>query len=235
MKTAWGKKESFLIHILLWMSVTGYSAMSQKTEKSSDSELPPGQRKVDNFPILRIGDIPELDKKTWTLAVTGAVEDTLTFSYDQLLSLDTVQVRSDFHCVTGWSRQKNRWTGVLIRTLLGQIKMNADARFLSFLAADGYSTSLPIEECLGDMDMLAFRWEGKRLDSKLGGPVRAVIPEKYGYKSAMWLTEIRVTVEQKPGYWEKRGYSNSADPVKEERTENENPAGNSTKTDSSDL
>jgi len=211
-------KEIALVIILIGMSFSGCTAVSQEVNQS-DSKLPPGQRETDNFPILRIGEIPDLDKETWSLNVTGAIADTLTFTYNQLLELDTVQVLSDFHCVTGWSRQKNRWTGVLIRTFLKQIKLNENAKYLSFLAADGYSTSLPISECLSDVDMLAFRWEGKRLDKTLGGPVRIVIPEKYGYKSAMWLTEIRVTVEQELGYWEQRGYSNTADPLKEERIE----------------
>lgn len=206
------------LHLLLWTGITACPALSQEAEKT-DTPLPPGQRAVDNFPILRMGEIPELDQEAWTLNVTGAVEDTVTFTYSRLLDLDTVQVLSDFHCVTGWSRQKNRWTGVLIRTVLEQVRLKPDAKFLTFLAADGYSTSLAIEDCLSDVDMLGFRWEGRRLDNNLGGPVRAVIPEKYGYKSAMWLTEIRVTVDQEPGYWEQRGYSNSADPMKEERIE----------------
>ena len=218
MKILWNLREGILITGLIWISISGCTAFSQE-KKQSESDLPPGQRKTDNFPILRIWDIPELDKETWTLTVTGAVEDTVTFAYNQLLGLDTVQVLSDFHCVTGWSRQKNRWTGVLIRTVLDQIKLNPDAKYLTFLAADGYTTSLPISECLSDVDMLAFRWEGKRLDKTIGGPVRVVIPEKYGYKSAMWLTEIQAPVDQELGYWEKRGYSNSADPLKEERIE----------------
>ncbi|NQT25073.1 molybdopterin-dependent oxidoreductase [candidate division KSB1 bacterium] len=225
MKISWKKQGILLLHILLWMSMTSCSAVSQQVVES-ESTLPSGQRKVDNFPILRIGDIPELDEENWSLTVTGTIEDSATFTYNQILDLDTVQVLSDFHCVTGWSHQKNRWTGVLIRTFLEQIKLNADAKFLSFLAADGYSTSLPISECLSGVDMLAFRWEGKRLDNKLGGPIRAVIPEKYGYKSAMWLTEIRVTVDEELGYWEKRGYNNSADPKKEERMD-EHPTVNS--------
>lgn len=211
------------IILTVWSALAGCAAVSQDAGSPSDA-LPPGQREVDNFPILRIGDIPDLEKETWTLTATGEVQDTAVFTYDRLLELDTVEVVSDFHCVTGWSRRDNRWTGVLIRTFLDHIRLKPEARFLSFLAADGYSTSLPISECTGDQDMLAFRWEGKRLDKDLGGPVRVVIPGKYGYKSAMWLTEIRATAEKELGYWEKRGYSNTADPGAGDRFSDE-PAG----------
>ena len=94
------------------------------------------------------------------------------------------------------------------------------AKFVTFRGADGYTTSLAIEDCIGDDDILAFCWEGQNLEKSLGGPVRAVIPSRYGYKSCMWLVEMKLTKKQQLGYWEKRGYSNSADPWKEERRGN---------------
>jgi DMSO/TMAO reductase YedYZ molybdopterin-dependent catalytic subunit len=181
------------------------------------SGLPPGQSAVDNFPVLHIGKIPDLDWTNWRLTITGRVRDTLSLGWREFLSLDTVQTVNDFHCVTGWSRLENRWTGVLIRDLFKKAHPDTSANYVTFKAADGYYTSLALEECTGGEDVLAFRWEGKLIDKTLGGPVRVVIPGKYGYKSAMWLTEIILTKEKERGYWEERGYSDSADPWKEER------------------
>ncbi|MCW4032372.1 MAG: molybdopterin-dependent oxidoreductase, partial [Candidatus Bathyarchaeota archaeon] len=55
------------------------------------------------------------------------------------------------------------------------------------------------------------------LEESLGGPMRLIIPDKYGYKSAMWVERIKFTAIKEFGYWEKLGYSDSADVWKEER------------------
>ena len=133
------------------------------------------------------------------------------------MALESVEMVSDFHCVTGWTRLDNHWKGVRIRTVLQLAGPKESANYVTFVSVDGYTTSLPINECTGDEDILAFRWEGRDLDKDNGGPVRIVIPDKYGYKGALWIQELRITKEQELGYWEQRGYSNSADPWKEER------------------
>lgn len=179
--------------------------------------LPPHQRETDNFPILHIGKIPDLNRDNWTLEVKGEVQNKIKMTWNDFIQMDTVHSLSDFHCVTGWSRTKNLWKGVRIRDILDKAGLKPKAKYVLFKAADGYSTNLKIEDCTGDDDILAFEWEGKPLPREQGGPVRVVIPEKYGYKSAMWVTEIVVLKKDKKGYWEKRGYSNSADPWKEER------------------
>ena len=193
-------------------------SLSAQQPDSLANRTPPGQRLIDDFPILRIGKIPDLNRDNWKLKVNGRVKKKLKLRFGDLMALDTLTSVSDFHCVTTWSRLDNHWTGVRIRTLLEAAGLKKDARFLTFKSADGYSTSLPIELCTGDDDMLAFRWEGVDLTAELGGPVRCVIPGKYGYKSAMWVTSIKATARDELGYWEKRGYSNSADPWKEERS-----------------
>ena len=112
---------------------------------------------------------------------------------------------------------KNRWVGVRIRDVLAEAEPRPSAKHILFRGADGYSTSLPLSECTGDDDLLAFRWEDKVLDASLGGPVRVFIPSKYGYKSTMWLTEMEITKKEIRGYWEMRGYSDTADPKTNDR------------------
>jgi len=193
--------------------VCAADSLQQKTR------LPAGQRQTENFPILRIGEIPDLNRSNWVLEIKGEVRNRLKMTWNDFIQMDTVHAISDFHCVTGWSRLQNLWTGVRIRDILDRAGLKKGAKHIFFKAADGYSTNLMIADCTGDDDILAFEWEGKPITNELGGPVRAVIPGKYGYKSAMWITEIQVLKKEKKGYWEKKGYSNSADPWKEERYE----------------
>jgi len=183
----------------------------------SDCRVPPGQKVIQDFPLLHIAKIPDSDRENWTLHVTGEGKDTLLLRWNDFVALDTVASVSDFHCVTGWSRLDNHWVGVRIRDVLQLADPERSAKYVTFRSQDGYTTSLPLSECTGDEDILAFRWEGKDLDKNRGGPVRVVIPEKYAYKSALWIVEMKLTERQELGYWEQRGYSNSADPWKEER------------------
>ena len=198
------------VGIILFIMVV--AVQGQESDK-----LPPGQRETGNFPILRIGEIPDLDRKSWSLKISGEVEHQVTWDWTAFSQLDTVHIQTPFHCVTGWSRVQNDWAGVLIQSILKIVKPTDKARYVTFKGADGYETSLAISECTGPQDILGFSWEGQDLDKFKGGPIRAVIPGKYGFKSAMWLIEMKLTEEQELGYWEKRGYSNSANPWKEER------------------
>ena len=57
----------------------------------------------------------------------------------------------------------------------------------------------------------------KPLENEHGGPVRLVVPKRYAWKSAKWLKAIELHAEDRPGFWEVRGYHNDADPWLEER------------------
>jgi DMSO/TMAO reductase YedYZ molybdopterin-dependent catalytic subunit len=97
------------------------------------------------------------------------------------------------------------------------VKLKKDAHFVIFEAAAGYTSNIPIIEARKDNVILAHSFFGKSLPRPHGAPVRALVPDRYFYKSAKWLEGIKFTVQDEPGYWERRGYSNSADPWREER------------------
>jgi len=82
---------------------------------------------------------------------------------------------------------------------------------------DGYTTSLDVPGLLEDDVILAYKHDGKPLDESLGAPLRLVVPKKYAYKSAMWIERITFMKTKKLGYWEKRGYSDTADAWKNDR------------------
>ena len=81
----------------------------------------------------------------------------------------------------------------------------------------GYTTNVRLDRFADNDVLLAHSWHGKLLSQAHGGPVRIVMPKWYLWKSAKWLRRIEFTTDDRPGYWETRGYHNEADPWKEER------------------
>jgi len=183
----------------------------------SEQRIPPNQRVTSKFPVLHEGAVPKFDPKTWNFVVEGLVEKPLKLMYAEFLKLQKTTSVSDFHCVTGWSRLDNKWEGVTFKTIVDLVKPLKEARYVTVVAEGDYTTSLLLEDLLQDDVLLAYKLDDESLSSEHGGPLRLVVPKKYAYKSAKWVRKLKFTEEQELGYWEKRGYSNTADPWKEER------------------
>jgi DMSO/TMAO reductase YedYZ molybdopterin-dependent catalytic subunit len=190
------------------------------TGKPGDKErdrLPPGQRIVKDWPVLDLGVTPKLDLEKWRLRIDGAVESRVIWNWNDFLSQPHLEVTSDIHCVTGWSRYDNRWVGVSASHILSLVKPSPQAKYCVFYSRDGYTTNVSLERFAEDNVMLAFKWNGDVLSAAHGGPVRILMPDWYFWKSAKWLRRIEFSEDDKPGYWEIRGYHNQGDPWKEER------------------
>lgn len=179
--------------------------------------LPPGQRETVDFPVLDLGDQPNLSTRDWSLSVGGMVDNPIRWDWDAFMAQPQTELVSDIHCVTTWSRYDNAWTGVAARHLLSLVRPRKDARFLLLRSFDGYTTNIPLTRFADDDVLLAHSWQGQRLSREHGGPVRAVIPKLYFWKSAKWLRHITFSDRDTPGYWELRGYHGEGDPWKEER------------------
>ena len=185
-------------------------------EEFGGDRLPPGQRETDRFPVLSKGDVPSIPADP-TLDVWGAVADEQSVSLDELKTLESERQRQDFHCVTGWSRFDCEFDGVTFPTLADHVGVDDDAVHVLFHSHDGYTTDLPLSDCLREELLLAWAFDDEALSSEHGGPLRAVTPHKYAYKGAKWLSGIEFLVEPTRGYWEQRGYSGTANPWNEER------------------
>lgn len=179
--------------------------------------LPPGQRLVQGFPVLDLGIQPDVPLEKWSLDIKGLVENPVTWDWQDFLAQPQIRIVTDFHCVTTWSTFDNRWEGVSFKHLLDVVRPNREARFVLFTSHDGYSTNLPLTVLNDDDVLLAHHWNGQPLAPEHGGPVRMVIPKRYGWKSAKWVKELVFLASDRPGYWEVRGYSNTADPWTEDR------------------
>ncbi len=179
--------------------------------------LPVDQTETEKWPVLDLGIVPRLDTATWRLAVDGAVETPLSLSWQDFLALPQVEDVQDFHCVTGWSRMDLRFGGVRLETVLALAHPRAEATHVLFHAHDGYTTNLPLEEALKEDVLLAHAVDGAPLPVEHGGPCRVVTPELYAWKGAKWIARVEVTTRNVRGYWEERGYSDTAHPWRNDR------------------
>jgi DMSO/TMAO reductase YedYZ molybdopterin-dependent catalytic subunit len=187
-----------------------------RTVAAPGIRLPPGQHEVKNWPVLDLGAQPDIPLHKWSLTVDGLVEQPTVLAWQDFIALPQVERITDFHCVTTWSRFDNRWRGVEFKAICDLVKPKTEARFVFFTAYEGYTTNLSLEAALDDL-LLVHEWDGKPLSREHGGPVRGVVSKIYAWKGAKWLKEIKFLAEDKLGFWEQRGYSNTADPWKEER------------------
>ena len=121
--------------------------------------------------------------------------------------------------MTGWTRIDNRWEGVQFAEVAKLARPTSKAKYATIecYGVPLYTTSLPLEYLMRDDVLFAYNLDGKPLAPGFGGPLRLVVPGKYGYKSAKWVKLVRFTEAQELGYWESRGYSNTADPSTNDR------------------
>lgn len=179
--------------------------------------LPPGQHLTKGWPVLDLGIHPPVSPDQWTLAIGGAVENPFIWTWEQFLAQPQVRSTSDFHCVTTWSTFDNAWEGVSFRHILDVARVRPEVRYVYFTSYDDYSTNLPLEACTDADVLLAQTWNGYPLPREHGGPVRVIVPKRYAWKGAKWIKQILFLEQDRPGYWEVRGYSNTALPWEEDR------------------
>ena len=192
--------------------------MEKKSKNEKRPRLPPGQHITERFPVLQKGRIPLVDRDNYKLQIEGEVENPTIFSLDELRGIMDKEIIADIHCVTSWSKFDTKWSGISFDKLLSIVKPKGSAGFVEFLCADeNFTTTVPIEAIKAENAILALTYEGKPINDKHGGPVRPIIPDLYFYKSAKWVVKITFLKEDRLGYWERGGYSNKADPWKEQR------------------
>ncbi len=180
-------------------------------------KLPPGQVVTQGWPVLDLGRQPRVELSKWELIVDGAVEEPRRFSWKEFLELPQTRDVSDFHCVTTWSKMDVAWEGVQLASAIALARPKPDASHLITYAYDGYTTNISLEEALKDDVLLVHTAEGKPLPREHGGPVRIITPQLYAWKGAKWIHRIEILNRDRLGYWELRGYSNTADPWRDDR------------------
>ena len=189
------------------LAALGYSA----------DRLPPGQYFTERYPVLHVGDVPAVQRDDFSLRLFGAIAAPQTLRFADLVSLGTVDVTADIHCVTKWTKFDMQWRGVRLRDIVEIAQPDASVRHIIQHAAYGYTTNLPLADYLHDNAVLAWEYGGAPLEPIHGGPVRVVVPHLYFWKSAKWLEGLEFSATDQPGFWERNGYHNYGDPFKEQR------------------
>jgi DMSO/TMAO reductase YedYZ molybdopterin-dependent catalytic subunit len=206
------------VAVLGGLYVLGDEASAGDAEMRPDGRprLPPGQRVLQA--LKPMGGQPGSPlRKDFRLALSGEVEQPLELDFERLQQLGAKQVSLDVHCVTGWSVLGASFTGVPIAALAQLVRPKASARHVIFEAAHGYTANVPLREALAASSHVVYQLGSEPLPQTHGAPVRALVPDLYFWKSPKWLTGIRFVSRDEPGYWERRGYNNHADPWREER------------------
>ncbi|MFF5207324.1 sulfite oxidase-like oxidoreductase [Streptosporangium sp. NPDC000396] len=178
-------------------------------------DLPPGQYLTEDFPVLSAGPTPQIPMDDWHLTVTTETGHPHRWDWAELNCLPVEQITVDLHCVTKWSKLGTAWEGVSLDTLLAEVETSADYALVH--SYGGYTTNLPVEDLLDGQAWIAIRYEGEDLAPEHGGPARLLVPHLYLWKSAKWVSGIRLLNEDRPGFWESVGYHNYGDPWREQR------------------
>ena len=177
--------------------------------------LPPGQYLVHDFPVLSTGPTPTVDRDEWSLSVTTETGESSSWSWPEFLALPQETPTADIHCVTKWSKLGTSWRGVSLDVLLQDVETGAD--FALVRSYGGYTTNLPLEDLLDGQAWVVHEFEGEPLAPAHGGPARLLVPHLYLWKSAKWVTEIGLLLDDEPGFWEQLGYHEYGDPWREQR------------------
>jgi DMSO/TMAO reductase YedYZ molybdopterin-dependent catalytic subunit len=179
------------------------------------SRVPPGQYVVDDFPVLSAGPTPRTPLDEWSFTIHGAVEEPVSWPWDEFVKLPSQTFTVDIHCVTKWSKLDTSWTGVSVDTLLQDVA--TDAGYVSAWCDGGYTTNLPLDDLTGGRAWVVYEYGAQPLEPEHGGPARLLVPHLYFWKSAKWVRGLTITLQDEPGFWEAAGYHNRGDPWKEQR------------------
>jgi DMSO/TMAO reductase YedYZ molybdopterin-dependent catalytic subunit len=209
--------------VVLFGGIRYVLADAAELEKLAHEKRPDGRPRLppDQYPIERLrpmgGSEGDASPSGFKLSVSGEVENPFEVSFAELLKMPQQDQTCDVHCVTKWSVLNGRWTGVRVADLAALVRPKKTARHVIFEGAHGYTSNVDLAEALKPNVLVAHRYDGAPLARRNGAPVRALVPDRYFWKSAKWLTAIRFSADDHPGYWEVRGYNNHADPWTEER------------------
>jgi DMSO/TMAO reductase YedYZ molybdopterin-dependent catalytic subunit len=191
-------------------------ALAAQLRADGQSRIPPGQHAVKAMPnmggVKGPGNVPD-----WRLNIEGEVQNPVSLKFQDLMNLKQADLTCDVHCVTGWTLLDSRWRGIHMQTIMDLVNVKKTAGFIVFEAPGDYSSSIPLSAVRKPNVILAHGFSDQNLPLEYGAPLRGLVPDRYFYKSVKWLERIRFVVEDEPGYYESGGYSNSADPWKEER------------------
>jgi DMSO/TMAO reductase YedYZ molybdopterin-dependent catalytic subunit len=186
--------------------------------RERDTRLPPGQYDArDEWPVLHAEATPRLGTDRWTFTVSGLVDRETSWTWDEIHALPRSRYEGDIHCVTTWSKLGMTFDGVSVDTLLDAAGVQPAATHVVAASHTGYTTNLPLADVTDGKAWVVWDADGRPLTTEHGGPARLLVPHLYFWKSAKWVSELRLLDHDEPGFWERNGYHDRGDPWKEQR------------------
>jgi DMSO/TMAO reductase YedYZ molybdopterin-dependent catalytic subunit len=186
--------------------------------RARDPRLPPGQYDVGkDWPVLTAEATPRLSTDTWSFTIEGLVEEKVSWTWAEMMALPRSEFMGDIHCVTTWSKLGVSFSGVSVDTLLAAARPQPTATYVLARSHTGYTTNLPLDDVTGGKAWVVWDFDGRPLAREHGGPARLLVPHLYFWKSAKWVSGLRLLDHDEPGFWEQNGYHDRGDPWKEQR------------------
>src|SRR5271170_5696498 len=193
-------------------------AAARLASAASSAPQPPlrvgGITPNDKFYVTSYGGTPLIDPASWRLKIKGLVEHPLELSYADIRKLPPVKQTLTLECISnspdGSAISNADWVGTRLKPILDRARVRPEARYVAMRAADNYYVGAPVAEITREENFLPYLMNGEPLPREHGFPVRLFIPGKYGMKQPKWITEIKFIDHPMRGYWEQRGWSQSA-------------------------
>ena len=167
---------------------------------------------INDFRENSIKGPQDVNVTDYRLKIYGLVESSIEYTYQEVLEDFTSQKKVvTLNCVEGWSATI-LWEGVRVTDLIEKANPSEDSKIIIFHAEDGYTTSLPIDYIKENDLIIAYKINEVTLPNENGFPFQLVAESKWGYKWCRWITALEIGDDADfEGYWEQRGYSNTAD------------------------
>ena len=197
------------------MSPISRGFTGRRRSTTDPSRVPPGQYLTGDFPVLSAGPTPHTPLQEWSFTIRGAVDEPISWTWEEFIVLPADTITVDIHCVTKWSKLDTHWRGVSVDTLLDAV--DTEAAYLTAWSDGGYTTNLTIDDVTGGRAWVAYEYDANPLEAEHGGPARLLVPHLYFWKSAKWVRGLTLTATDEPGFWETYGYHNHGDPWLEQR------------------
>jgi DMSO/TMAO reductase YedYZ molybdopterin-dependent catalytic subunit len=178
---------------------------------------PIGQTLTEKWPVLDLGYHPDVNHDRWRLTIDGEVDNPTILKWDDFMNMPQTEDTSDFHCVTTWSKLNMPWKGVSFIDLAALVSPKPTVTHVMCYGYDTYTTNLSIEEALKSDVLLVHTVYNEPLPKEHGGPVRMITPQLYAWKGSKWIKRIEFLNANKLGFWEERGYSDTAYPWRNDR------------------
>ncbi len=159
--------------------------------------------------------VSDIDVATWTLNVEGdRVGNPMKITYDELLAMPAIEEYVTLTCISntvGGDLISNAlWKGVPLRFILDKAELAEDTERIAFHAHDGYFDSFPLDIARRDEVIVAYQMNGVPLPASHGFPARIIVPGLYGMENVKWLDRIEPVLANFRGYWQRRGWQDTA-------------------------